>query len=283
MSSIVSSIREFICFNQKQTIKYEYFISEHHKKLKNYFQKKEFNNIELQCKYEEFLLKSYEDLIAIFELNKEYIDRIFKDLGKRNPPRITIKTIQMDEVLNIYNSSSLTNFQMNKIVDNTGFYDILYNNKIVFLENNIQNKFKNSSYINPRLDNNQRKKFKKGEIEWKDCWKKNDGYNSLEYYSSTLILPMSIRSDDNDENDIEFYNHFFKNVEQHKDSRTVWGFLCFDDKEINYFMNDDNSDFAEIGYIISDILSLYLMYFYNHVSGSTTIKNIETQLKKSVK
>ena len=44
-------------------------------------------------------------------------------------------------------------------------------------------------------------------------------------------------------------------------------------------MSKLNLPFKEIGYIIADILSLYLMYFYNHISGSTTVEKIEKKLK----
>ena len=276
MLNTISSIREFICFNQKQTIKYEYLISEQHKELKQFFQQnnKE-NSDELKIKYEKFVIQSYENLFTIFGSNKQYIDNIFKSLDKKESPRITIKTIHGENVLNIYRSTKDTNFHLSLINENTGFSEILYNNKTSFLSNNIPSSFKNGTYKNPRLDNSKKKLFEQSKIEWKDCWKSTDENQFLEYYSSTLIIPMSIRSDESDLKEQKFYNHFFKEIEHNQDSRTVWGFLCFDNDSIDYFTLEKENDFKEVSYIIGDILSLYLMYFYNHISGSSTIQEIE--------
>lgn len=275
----VTALKEFICFNQKNTIKYEYIISEKHKKIKRYFTgTKNVDLNKLESLYDSLIITSYESLLDVFEGNKTLITNIFSSIGKEKPPRINIKTIQGNEVLNIYNSSSFTNFHTSLIKKNTGFSEILHRNKDFYLENNIPDKYINHKYKNARLEGDIAL-FKKNKISWKECWVNLDNNNTIEHYSSTLILPMSIRSEPNDENDILFYNHFFKDVEQHKDSRTIWGFLCFDDTEINYFKDKDNTDFIAIGYIIADTLSLYLMYFYNHISGSSTVLDIEKELR----
>lgn len=274
----LTEIRNFICFNQKNTIKYEYIISEKHKEIKKYFTgTKNIDSNKLERLYDSLIISSYENLLNIFEENKLLITNIFNSIGKESPPRINIKTIQGNEVLNIYNSSNFTNFHTSLIKKNTGFSEILHNNKYFYLENNIPDKYINFKYKNVRIEGD-RILLKRNKISWKECWVNLDNNSTIEYYSSTLILPMSIRSELNDKKDILFYNHFFKDVEQHKDSRTIWGFLCFDDTEINYFKDENKTDFITIGYIIADMLSLYLMYFYNHISGSSTILDIEKKL-----
>ena len=55
------------------------------------------------------------------------------------------------------------------------------------------------------------------------------------------------------------------------------GFLCFDHKDVKYF-NLDEEVLIKIGYIIADILTLYLMYFCNHITGSKTINEINKLL-----
>lgn len=283
MPNIINSLREFICFNQKHTIKYEYIISQNHKELKDYYYSQRYDEKKLKEKYESFLLESYGDLLDIINSNKVYIENIFKSLGKEEVPRINIKTIHHDSVLNIYSSTNLSNFYLTKIKDNSGFNDIMFNNKISYLENNIPEKFKESRYKNPRLMESEKNNYIEGLQEWKDCWKtlNNTNDSKVEYYSSTLILPMSIRNDSKDTENKKFYNHFFKDVHQHKNSRTIWGFLCFDSNQINYFKNKNNDDFTEVGYILADMLSLYLMYFHNHISGSKTIQDIQDTIENN--
>lgn len=272
----INAIQEFICFNQKNTIKYEYIISEKHKIIKDYYKRSEDIDLKhLNKLYDDLIISSYDNLISIFDSNKQLIFNVFKAIGKNRPPRITIKTIHEDEVLNIYRSTRYTDFNTSAIKDNTGFSYILLKNKLYYLENDIPGKFFSSKYNNARLKESSKEKYKNKELLWSECWESLDN-EPVEYYSSTLILPMSIRSDSNDKKDSSFYNHFFKDVKQHKDSRTIWGFLCFDDIEKNYF--DNKTDFVAIGYTIADILSLYLMYFYNHISGSSTIMEIEKEL-----
>lgn len=278
MSKLLTSIKKFTCHNQKQTIKYEYIISEEHKDLKDFFTNRERNELfskeNLQKKYDSFIISSYSRLFNVFESNKKYIYDIFFSLSKNKAPRFTIKTLNGQNVLDIYCSTKRTEFKQTLINDNTGFSNILNNNQEVYLENNLPILFKKGEYNNPRLDNGKLKDYRDGLIGWKDCWNTSNS----EYYSSTLIVPMSISSEKEDLSDSKFYKHFFENVQQNRDSRTIWGFLCFDSEDLNYFTNENNDNFEEIGYIIADILSLYLMYFHTHISSSKTVKDIENFL-----
>jgi hypothetical protein len=278
MSQLIQSIQDFICHNQKQTIKYEYLISERHKIVKDCYNDSSCDKDELNKLYNMLIIDSYNDLFKVFESNKTYIHNIFHALGKNQPPRITIKTLHGDSVLDIYRSTYPTDFNSTNIKDNTGFSNILNKNKLYFLDNDLPKSFIENKYSNPRLVKEKLSEYLNESITWKECWKSLNHNEEQEYYSSTLILPMSIRGTNDDEKDINFYNHFFKEIQQHKDSRTIWGFLCFDSIDINYFNNTQEDDFASIGYIMSDILSLYLMYFYNHISGSKTIKLVEEKL-----
>lgn len=279
---LLSKLRSFICFNQKQAIKYEYVISERHKNLRIAFENK-VDDKELEELFDSLIIDSYLEIVKIYNSNKPLIEDLFKELIKDDePPRITVKTIQDNqEVLNIYRSSNPANFNLTKIKDNTGFKELLENNLYSYINNDISQSFIDGEYYNPRLDYNLKEELKNKEIEWKDCWKLEDedkelGIETPEYYTSTLILPMSIRSDNDDKNeDSTFFNKFFKKINGQEDSRTVWGFLCFDHEKKDYFKNDE---FINIGYIIADILSLYLMYYYNHVSGSITFQKIDDHL-----
>lgn len=277
-SRTLKSLRKFTCLNQRQTIRYNYLISEKHKKIKDYFVdwKMRNNNIEELTKvYNSFLFDSFSTLIDILKINKEPIFEIFKSLNKETMPRISIKVIQDDSVVNLFSSSKNMNiFSLSKITENTGFDEILNKNKLIFLENNIPERFKNNQYKNPRLKVTACKDFIENKIKWKDCWQ-GDNEDSIEYYSSTLIVPMSMRNDENDMENKEYFEHFFKKIKQYKDSRTIWGFLCFDSISTDYFESKKNPDlYTDLTYIIADQLSLYLIFFYNYTTGSKTMMEI---------
>ncbi len=284
-SKALKSLRKFVCLNQKQTIRYNYLISEHHKDLKEYFihwKMKDNGNLEeLTNKYNSFVFNSFSSLLDILEMNNEPIFDIFKSLNNETMPRISIKVIQDDSVVNLFSSAKNMNiFNLSKIIENTGFDEILNKNKLIFLENNLPERFKNNQYKNPRLKTTAYKNFIENKIKWKDCWKEDDK-NPVEYYSSTLIVPMSMRNDENDIENKEYFDHFFKKVKQYKDSRTIWGFLCFDSINTNYFENKKNPDlYTDLGYIIADQISLYLIFFYNYTSGSKTTMEIRNIIYK---
>ena len=278
----LKSLRSFACLNQKNLIKYNYLIAEEHKDLKEYFSdfiKNNSNNInDLKEKHNSFILNSFTELLKILNINDLKITDIFKTLSNELPPKITIKVIQDDHVITIYSSTNINNFYTSSIKENTGFNEIVNLNKFYFLENDLPSRYKKGKYFNPRLDSQLVNQFINNKIKWNECWKninmKNDS-SIIDYYSSTLILPMSIRSNEEDEKDEDFFNHYFEKLSQFKDSRTIWGFLCFDHKNTDYFKDSKNNDlFTDIGYIIADALSLYLIFFYNYTAGSKTITEI---------
>jgi hypothetical protein len=106
---------------------------------------------------------------------------------------------------------------------------------------------------------------------WSDIWTEfEDG--TKQPYLSTLIIPMSISKDKeiNDDYEKEYNKKFFKS-----DKATLWGFLCIDHSESDFFKNieeEKNFKCEDLGYIFSDIISLYLMFMYNHIAGSRTVQ-----------
>ena len=96
---------------------------------------------------------------------------------------------------------------------------------------------------------------------------------------------MSITSDNEDKNS-SFYNAFFEEKNESiakSQTRSIWGFACFDSQQKDYFKSLKHIDFLDLGYIISDILSIYLVYFYNYTITSKTILEYENSLKNDNK
>ena len=89
---------------------------------------------------------------------------------------------------------------------------------------------------------------------------------------------MSISNNNVDKNSL-FYKQFFekqseaitrtKSIEKIK---TIFGFFCIDDKKKNFFSKIGIKESENLGFIITDILSLYLVFFYNYTSGSEMIR-----------
>ncbi|MCT7610378.1 hypothetical protein N5U14_05930 [Aliarcobacter butzleri] len=278
-------LQKFNCYNQKNIIKFEYVLSQKHKKLKDYFNNNKNDEdylSKLKEMHDEFFFESFYMMQGIFEENYILIDEIFQSMNNSaSAPRMSIKSISQDVVVEIYKSHSKDfNFRVIKISDNTAFDNILNDNKKYFFSNDLEKLFLEKKYKNPRLNIELMEKLKSKEITWEECWVKYKLQDkSSNSYKSTVVIPMAIRSEDKDKEHPEFYENFFKNVNHSKNSRTIWGFLCFDHKNRKYFINEE--DIVSLGYIFADILSLYLMFFYNFFTSSKTIELIDKTLKKA--
>jgi len=59
--------------------------------------------------------------------------------------------------------------------------------------------------------------------------------------------------------------------EAKEDARTIFGYLCFDHVEENYFNDDIDID---VGYIFADIISLYMVTRSIYTELSTTYSKV---------
>lgn len=281
MPNTLSAVRSFICHNQKQIIMYEHMVSTMHKDLRLYWRDQKEDPArkeEVKVKFDEFIMDTFFAMIDAFHSNQVVMSKVFESLGKNSLPRMTIKTILNDEVVSVYRSTSAVDFSKSRIESNTGFDSILRDDNVSkFLSNDLPSLYREGKYKNPRLDEERCKLFLKGEIDWSECWNQSDRDKDkgkkVDFYRSTLILPMSLRATEADKS-APFYKHFF---DEGKD-RVIWGFLCFDSEETGYFDSNMESDFENVGYIMADTLSHYLIHFYNHVTASSLMGEITTAL-----
>jgi hypothetical protein len=101
--------------------------------------------------------------------------------------------------------------------------------------------------------------------EWRKCWKLPESgsasvFPDSAFYKSTLVIPMSFKTDNMEE---EFIDEF--QVDSKLD-RAIFGFLCFDHPEIDAFNRESD---VEFGYILADTLSQYLILQLTHTQFST--------------
>ena len=230
----MKKLREFICYNQKQIVRFEYEISQLHKIFRKSVDKK--NTIATNEKYyRELLLKSFDMLNNIYQENSKLISDIYmQDID------ITIKMVNDKSVINIYSDIKSQLFEEEQISKNSCLSAIMEDKQEYCIDD------------------------------------------------IGLIIPMSISNTDLDKNSL-FYKHFFekqsgaiartkyldKDIEKIK---TIFGFcvIKFENKDLSNIKS-----LEDIGFIVTDILSLYLVFFYNYTSGSETVREfIKNKIKE---
>jgi hypothetical protein len=169
---------------------------------------------------------------------------------------------------------------------NTGFR-IVNNTGVYFICNDIPVAISEERYDNPRLEQNNLAAFRmeynkynhglmkilskchlisKSSIDkaWKSAWKDSNTENVKddERYKSTLIIPITLAKN---ALSAKFVQEFFPVASRN----SVFGFLCFDYHEKDYF--DEDVD-ASIGYIFADMISFHFLTHYSHTKLVTSYK-----------
>ena len=261
----MKSLQEFICYNQKQLIKFEYTVSELHKTLKDLMREGKPNLTELEKAYDKLGAESFMLMNSIFEKNAEFISNT---IGlKDDKLRFSIKVVEEQYVIDLFRNHNLESFFHESLYsENSAFDQIMNFNAKYYINNDIEKSYLDGNYKNPRL---------KKDTPWEKAWKEYNSVNiSNQFYNSTLVIPISITVYELDK-DTLFYNKYF---EQNNDTkintktRAIWGFVCFDSKQRNYFDEQSNLD---LGFIIADILSLYVIFYYNFAISSKTVLDYE--------
>ena len=177
-------------------------------------------------------------------------------------PRICIKGIIKDNKLyDMYRGGSYNMGEIYPITANSGFEQVLMNGRY-YLCNDIPEYALAGSYENRRLN---RKLFPSYSIpksslssvndpNWVKLWSDYKGNVSQDPYScykSTLIFPISL-------NNLSMSPSFRKHSKTIElgDKELIYGFLCFDHCESEYFNEDIDIEF---GHTFANILSLYFL------------------------
>lgn len=273
VATVLKVIQKAVCFNQGAYLQYSFITAEKHKKLKKAFHK------DADAQHISMLAKDLMDFI-----NEDFYNNTFENFkflrayfkNRKGPdPRICIKgSFTVDNkttVISVFRDDTVDYDSDTQIEKNYGFYKI-YNTGTYYLENNIPLASARDRYFNPRLDNecakkllSSRQKFTKK--EWKDCWIEKSNKPSA-YYQSTLIVPITLWNNSVSE-------EFKKLINMENVDRTIFGFLCFDHEEVNYFKKEED---VAVGYVIADILSLYVFTRLVYMEISKTFNSVEQWL-----
>lgn len=272
----LTNIKNFICYNQGEYAQYNFLVSRRHQELKEVLPKGDATDIKAKLNsLNEFVFTRVD---AVFTKSFEILKKYFAGRNEKLP-RVCVKC--HDDKKNIVDFCRDRQDYLNMpyhISANTGFNEV-YRTGRAYQNNNIPKAAHDGSYKNPRLHSGAvRIYFKtlrfptRGEdTSWRDCWNPTIEASSknappLEScYKSTLIVPMTLL---NNELDDEFKKHFKIEKKQADDEkpRAIWGYLCFDHPEIDYFTEGDEA----LGYVFADILSLYLITQLTYTEYSKT-------------
>jgi hypothetical protein len=305
-AELLQLLGSYICTNQLYLAHYIFLSSKKHKELKEVLQlllwfeqsndpSEDLDLIttlqdEMRLKLAELDLYLGDGINDIFKKTFGYAERYFED-RVASGPRLCIKVINENELfvlarepafkpsdptfLNVESSASLT--------ENSAF-EVISSGERYYLCNNIPSAFEAGEYKNSRLDKESVSRYNvvasNGDITseelnrlWVKCWKlddrqltgkKHDFSKDEElfksFYRSTLVVPMSFKNGDIDK---DFKEKFGIREDT---QRLILGFLCFDHENENLFNSEEDVCF---GYILADMLSLYLLQQFTCTQFST--------------
>lgn len=284
-TDIFKLISKFVCFNQSLIAQYDVLSRKRHTELNSLLTTvQSFGNDDriVQGSVLPSLKKAQEkldsylegELYRICDINQQYIIDYFMMRSRSTiEPRFCIKIVQEEEAVNLFIRSGRAFVNDDcEISENTALQAIWGGSRF-YVCNNIPEFISANQYTNPRINLDLAKvyylqqKNDESTLGWEECWKKVETKSGIIncpsdcVYKSTLVIPMAFIN-------AELSNEFKEIFKINKDSRkSIYGFLCFDHQEIDYF--DEEID-SRIGFIFADILSLYFVQQYSLTNYSST-------------
>jgi hypothetical protein len=295
-ADLLDLLSDYVCDTQSSLAQYVFHASEKHKEVKNFLleiKKCETYDTSLIKKLRDSILRLDDYLYNGFEKVFEEtfhgpVERFFRArYQSKFLPRLCVKIFVDDtRMLTLLRQSTFCSKQkigtdqMTERTSNTAFVKIEEGQRW-YLCNNIPVEIENKTYTNTRINRekviayNRIKNMKSSQIdedkdvEWVNCWEESGGkaiegdHSFEDFYKSTLVIPMSLLTDKLSE---DFLNHFQADSSS---KRVIFGFLCFDHPRIDYFLQSEDKDF---GYIVADLLSLYLIQIQTYTQYSTSYR-----------
>lgn len=291
--NISGTIRDFMCMHQGEFVQYAFLASEYHREFKEEYNEKTPNQEKIGLAKDKLLSHLNENFASAVQDSFEHMQKYFNGRHIKSP-RICLKanydpknekkiiTLFREKHKSVgYNSDCA-------VGENTGFLSVKENGRYYICQDICADAQK-GNYKNPRLLKNavdiyiepgwlgKKKSIKSNgffkDDAWQNCWAPNfsEGVSVTpdyrDCYKSTLIIPLTLRNNSLKKTFIEAFN--MEDVD-----RTIFGYLCFDHIEKNYFDRMLDVDF---GYIFADILSLYLIARFTYTIRSRTFKGFVPQ------
>lgn len=287
-SVTIPLLKEFICYNQGEYAQYNFLVSRRHQELKVALSKGAKTDIETKIDtLDKFVFTQAE---AVFTKNFEIIKKCFSGRNEKLP-RICVKCHNdKKQIVDVFRDRQAYLNNPYRISDNTGFNEV-YKTGRAYQNNDIPRAAREGRYKNPRLHSGAVKNYvlsksfstRGDDVNWINCWNpivEEDSQTQPKpesCYKSTLIVPMTLLN--NELND-EFKGAFKIDNKQvdvvDEKPRAIWGYLCFDHPERDYFIESID---GALGYIFADTLSLYLITQLTYTEYSKTYISAKKEAK----
>lgn len=285
-------INNAICFNQGELIQFTYLAAEKHKNIKQYHKD--------EIHISKDILSNLVDDLLIF-LNKKFFEvsytnfeymKLFFEGRSSEAPRMSLKgnfkIDQRDTIVSVFRDQAVDYQSDCEIEKNSGFDHILKKGKY-YINNNIPGSFFKGEYDNPRLNyQNYKQQLPSNKfankfiskfssiadqvIDWRQCWVDcHRSKSEKSFYKSTLIIPMTL-------NNNKLSGTFKEKVNIQDVEKVIFGFLCFDHVDKDYFNEDTD---VSLGYIFADLLSVYLFNRLVYTEISNTFKMVDDLLNNN--
>lgn len=273
-------VKEIVCYNQGKIADYSFIASKRHQDLKSIVEGKNECCDQKDIEASRQMLDEYLNVEFgnACEDNFEYAIKYFENRSNFLP-RVCLKVYYDNKVVPLFRDRFLIPDSEYSIDANTAFQNIHMTGKY-FLCNNIPEAIHLGLYKNARIDSQKVKKymntfsidrklskfFDHEDTSWVSCWHSQGKCQQLPpeaCYKSTLVVPLTFWNNDLSS---EFTNHFSIDSSL---KRSVYGFLCFDHHCAGYFDLEKDINF---GYIIADLLSLYLAQTLNYTNLSNSYR-----------
>lgn len=270
--TIAARIRQIVCYNQGEIIQYQFLASEYHRELKEFLRSRNLplddDSIDrlsyLRKKLENFL---NEFMASVVLRNFSYLDLYFKDRPKEILPHYSLFMPCDDtgtEVVGLFRWPQQPQLApkplTRKLVkENTGFFEVVRRGE-AYVSNNLPEEVYSGNYINRRICQDKVEIYRSHptfhalDENWESVWEGYDREASTpsRCYRSTMIIPITMINND-------IYSDFIERFRIKNLDRLIFGYLCFDHTSSEYF---EECNDVEIGYVVADLLSLFVVYRY---------------------
>ena len=286
-----SIFRSAVCFQQGQIAQHFLLGNEYHKTLRLALRAQDAAKVEATITT--FNRLHFEALRSGWMSAVNHLFAYFTAThNPTNLPRMCIKGTVKNPNSNLANEKLIVDIlredgtrskYQSRILLNSGFKAVHDTGKF-YLENDIPEAVKLREYKNPRLIHHAaaayrnpvlRGFFQKEDKAWINCWQPSNDtpVSASSCYKSTLIVPMTLVNNSLSE---AFFEDTVVGIETQVD-RSIYGFLCFDHPKEKFFNEAD----VNVGYIFSDLLSIYLITRDALVSHSSVYADAKHFLNRS--
>jgi len=286
---ITSLTKELVCFFQGHYVDFSIVISAKHKAIRKAIEANA-SEEELFEMAKEIIIFAGQEIDVAFKTAIKSLRNYYEITGRNSEDcevRICIKARSGDLIYDVYRGGDYDRkWAPYPLKENTGFWNINETGEH-FIENDIPQAIKDGRYRNKRIDKNKVHRYTSpsnffskhinklrkscDDPDWENCWdiSKSRISSKESCYKSTLIVPMTLLNNKLSEK-CKAKLGFNESYEKH-----TYGFLCFDHRNSNFF---DKKIDVDMGYIVADWLSLYMVDRINYFENSEVWSSLMTRI-----